>query len=132
MGTRSLTILHGENAEIAVMYRQFDGYPSDYGQELIDFLSPFTMVNGLTSDSKTVANGPQCLASLLVSHFKGDTPGDIYLHPAGTRDIGEEYTYHVKPNGKTINLTVFNYSDKRIFDGPVDSWELTTVEKADS
>ncbi len=39
MGTRSLTILCGRDAEIAVLYRQYDGYPEGHGRELAEILS---------------------------------------------------------------------------------------------
>jgi len=97
MGTRSLTILKGRsNEEIAVLYRQFDGYTKGgHGQELAEFLSGFEMVNGMTGDEgPKFANGPDCLAAQIIAHFK-QQPGQFYLHPAGTRDIGEEYTYTV-------------------------------------
>ena len=47
MGTRSLTtFLEEDGTEIAVLYRQMDGYPTGHGQDLKDFLLPFTVVNG--------------------------------------------------------------------------------------
>jgi hypothetical protein len=109
MGTRSLTILNdNDGQEIVVMYRQMDGYPSGHGKDLAEFLKPFTIVNGLgVTEGRKVANGGSCLAALAVSHFKGDTAGDIYLHPAGTRDAWEEYRYHVTPKkGGSVNLKV--------------------------
>ena len=40
MGTRSLTTFDDEwkNEEIAVLYRQYDGYPQGHGKELFEFL----------------------------------------------------------------------------------------------
>lgn len=32
MGTRSLTVMKDTGNEIAVLYRQFDGYPEGHGQ----------------------------------------------------------------------------------------------------
>lgn len=99
MGTRSLTVIHDyDDDEIVVLYRQFDGYPEGHGAELASFLKGMIMVNGLRmGDTQRVANGPGCLAALIVAHFKGDTPGGFYLYKAGTRDVGEEYIYHVRP-----------------------------------
>ena len=52
MGTRSLTVFNDEDGkEIAVMYRQFDGYPSGHGTELAEFLAGKKMVNGFNSDA---------------------------------------------------------------------------------
>jgi hypothetical protein len=98
MGTRCLTVIVEETgAEIAVLYRQFDGYPSGHGEELAKFLGGFKIVNGFSSGAEVgkVANGMGCLAAQLVAHFKKSV-GGIYLHSAGTRDAGEEFIYFVR------------------------------------
>jgi hypothetical protein len=107
MGTRSLTIVTDEcDKEIAVMYRQFDGYPAGHGQELASFLAGMMLVNGLPlqmpKDTK-IANGMECLAAQIVAHFK-TKPGAIYLCAAGTRGVCEEYDY-----------TVYTRSDGHIY-----------------
>ena len=96
MGTRSLTIVEDEKGrEIVTIYRQFDGYYDGHGKELADFLTGFTLVNGLRGDGpEKIANGLGCLAAQVVAHFKKE-PGGIYLYPAGARDVGEEYVYVV-------------------------------------
>lgn len=99
MGTRCLTIIEEEDGqEILVMYRQYDGYPEGHGAELKSFLKGFKVVNGISDpDAKKTANGAGCLAAQIVAHFKQKFRlGGIYLHPAGTRDMGEEYLYRVK------------------------------------
>lgn len=99
MGTRSLTVMQDEEGEeIAVLYRQMDGYPSGHGQELADFLAPFAVVNGLPvfGDNARTANGADCLAAQIVAHFK-EGAGGFYLCRAGTRDAGEEWIYTVQP-----------------------------------
>lgn len=109
MGTRCLTVIEDcDGKEIAVLYRQFDGYiEHGHGDELKSFLRGKVLTNGFSmsdvEDSKsgktTVANGPEDLAAQLVAHFKGSSPiGGIYLYAAGTRDIGEEFIYHVRPS----------------------------------
>lgn len=115
MGTRSLTVMHDDadnydGEEIVVMYRQMDGYPSGHGQELRDFLSNIVIVNGIgLSDNRRIANGGSCLAAQIVAHFK-DEVGGFYLYPAGTRDCGEEYIYHVYPSVKHGNIKVTSES----------------------
>ena len=97
MGTRSLTIMFDENdKEIAVLYRQFDGYPSGHGKELCDFLTGFKVVNGIDSTQGKVANGGGCLAAQIIAFFKREV-GGFYLYPAGTRKVWEEYRYYVYP-----------------------------------
>jgi hypothetical protein len=142
MGTRSLTvILDDDGTEICVLYRQYDGYPTGHGDELKDFLQGFTIVNGLSGDAKLkIANRMECLAAQIVAHFKKE-PGGFYLHPAGTRDCGEEYVYTVYlkehklmlkvqggavtffglPGTKQLNMPV-------LYDGLVDWFDPEKVE----
>ena len=95
MGTRSLTIFNNEwdNEEIVVLYRQYDGYPTGHGRDLLSFLNNMNMVNGISNNEKRkIANGMGCLSAQIVAYLK-EAPGDFYLHSAGTRDIGEEFIY---------------------------------------
>jgi hypothetical protein len=121
MGTRSLTVFvdtDGETEqEIAVLYRQFDGYPSGHGLDLCEFLSGMTIVNGLNGQ-KRVANGMPCLAAQVVAHFKTEA-GHFYLYPAGTRDTGEEYTYTVYgKEGEEPQVKCMDYDGVELFNGP--------------
>lgn len=149
MGTRSLTVFQeakefGES-EIAVMYRQMDGYPTCHGADLKAFLSKIKLVNGIGNEKITIANGMGCLAAQAVSHFKSKSPvGGIYLYPSNTRDCGEEYIYTVYPGEKagTINLrvqsgavTYFGLPGTKqknmgiVYDGPVSKFNPAKVEK---
>ena len=85
MGTRSLTVFKDEHGEeMAVMYRQYDGYPEGHGMALAEFLSGKAVVNGIPMGMKEGFNGPGCLAAQVVAHFKGD--------------IGEEFIYTITAN----------------------------------
>ena len=95
MGTRSLTVFNNEmdNEEIVVLYRQYDGYPTGHGRDLLSFLNNMEIVNGISNNEKRkIANGMGCLSAQVVAYLK-EAPGDFYLHSAGTRDIGEEFIY---------------------------------------
>ena len=109
MGTRSLTVFkNGDGEEIAVLYRQMDGYPAVHGAELSAFLEGKRLVNGMGSNDGPSFNGPECMAASVIAHFKTDR-GAFYLYPAGTRDCGEEYIYTVEPEEGiegTIKVTV--------------------------
>lgn len=108
MGTRSLTVVQDDcGKEFVVMYRQYDGYPEGYGEELAEFLLNKKEVNGIPfgEDSSLIFNGASCLAASLFSFFKEET-GGIYLEPAGTRNCGEEYLYMIKCNGAGKEPTV--------------------------
>lgn len=106
MGTRCLTVFEDErHNEIAVLYRQFDGYPEGHGKELFEYLDGKRLVNGIgMGDDTNAFNGMECLAASTVAHFK-DGIGGFYLYPAKTRGMGEEYVYTVKPgNGGKIKI----------------------------
>jgi len=123
MGTRSLTTFNDEfkNEEIAVIYRQYDGYPQVHGKELFKFLNGMTVVNGLgINNPPKIANGMSCLAAQVVSHFKGNEAGGIYLYGSGTRDVGEQYIYTIYFNKKSLMIKMTNTYDKsESFDGTV-------------
>ena len=139
MGTRCLTVLKDtEGQEIVVLYRQFDGYIEGHGKELAKFCKDMKIVNGMSGDDqKPFANGMSCLAAQIIAHFKKEA-GGFYLHPAGTRDCGEDYTYTVsqKPEGqighnekRTIQIEVKDYDEKIIFAGTAS--ELVDFQEPD-
>ena len=127
MGTRSLTkvISKWEDQDgtpkrqtITTMYRQMDGYLEGHGQDLAEFLSQFTIVNGMRMDeTRKIANGIDCLAAQMFAHFK-DGPGHIYcMHPSA-QDCGEEYIYEIEKDGEDILITIYDiWKNKEIFHG---------------
>ena len=116
MSTRSLTVFKNEKEEICVLYRQWDGYPQGHGKELAEFLSGITMVNGIGSERKKIANGMGCLVAQVIAHFKTEV-GNFYVEPAGTRNYGEEYTYIVTgEEGFEPEIEIME-GRKRIFSG---------------
>lgn len=120
--------------ECLVMYRQFDGYPEGHGQELARFLAAGVPTNGLSGMNQSgLFNGAGCMAASIVCHFKQQpemlggfekvdgefkhverpnpnahkpAPGGFYLHPSGTRDVGEEYIYYVEIKEDAVLMTV--------------------------
>ena len=131
MGTRSLTRVFekwedtkGKEKRQAIMcmYRQYDGYPSGHGQDLAQFLEPFTIVNGIGLDDKRkIANGMGCLAAQLIAHFK-DCPGNIYLYATDAKDCWQEYEYEIEKTKNKLIITVYtqNYESgewEEIFHG---------------
>ena len=133
MGTRSLTVFNDtyNDEEIAVFYRQFDGYPEGHGTDLLDILKDMYIVNGITNGEKRkIANGMECLSATVVSHFK-DGPGNFYLHSAGTRDIGEEFIYTLYYNDKELKIKVEDtYDDGHdLFDGDIKEYEEWIKER---
>lgn len=139
MGTRSLTVIVDspdyasvEN-EIAVIYRQFDGYPTGHGQELADLINVRKMVNGISGNAAKVANGFSCLAALLVRGLKTDDAGGTYLHRAGTRDCGEDYVYYVYGGGENqpvmLRVESCGTARKVIYQGECSKFNAKKAEK---
>jgi hypothetical protein len=132
MGTRSIVVLPGMDGETAVLYRQFDGYPDGMGDDLVAILRGRRILNGfrMGDTTATAYNGPDCLSAAIVAGLKAPegTPeiGSVYLFPAGSRDLGEEYTYTVTVRDDRPYLTVdAGYGSaerRRLFDGFADDW----------
>jgi hypothetical protein len=108
MSTRALAKIYDDDGKtvITAIYKHWDGYPEGFGADLEKFASKFTLVNGIPggADKRVVANGMSCFAASLIKEFK-DEAGDVYIFPPDARDVGEEYTYHVKPDGGKITVT---------------------------
>ena len=136
MGTRSLTRViprqkglsyddghnHVEKSVVNI-YRQYDGYPDGLGLELAEFLSDFTIVNGLSPNgARKVANGTGCLAAQLVQYLK-DGPGNVYLEPITLHskpgDMWEDYIYTIFPKeGEPVYIAIYRvYTKECIFVG---------------
>ena len=141
MGTRSLTFVYDGEEPIINMYRQYDGYPSGHGAELAEFLTPFTMVNGIpVGDTRKIANGMGCLAAQMVTHFKAGEAGQFYLYPTSAVDCGQDYEYHIYKDEQGIRVRItdrgcnmfgLTMSDKNeaIFDGTLAEFAEFCTEK---
>jgi len=126
MGTRSLTVFNNEmdNSEIVVLYRQYDGYPTGHGRDLLSFLNNMEIVDGISNTEKRrIANGMGCLSAQIVAYLK-EAPGDFYLHSAGTRDIGEEFIYTLYYTEELRIKVQDTYDDgSDLFDGNMKSFK---------
>lgn len=95
MGTRSLTHVKDESgATLVTIYRQYDGYPTGMGADLLAILRGRTVVNGYGVESDSVSNGMGCLAATIVKRLK-DSTGNVYIYPPDSIDCGEEYVYTI-------------------------------------
>ena len=105
MGTRCLTVFK-ENIngpEIAVLYRQYDGYPAEHGRQLQEACAEV--------DHNGIGCAAVSILARLVSALGGQENecGNFYLEPAGSRDLGEEFIYTVypkkgEPNGIAVDI----------------------------
>ena len=125
MGTRSLTVfLDDEGKQLAVLYRQYDGYEEGHGRELREIVGKGKLVSGFTSDHARkphgVFNGMGDLACRVIAGLKRksrepstvpeDAIGGFYLLPLGSQDLDEEYIYTLAPSsdGTRVTITVDN------------------------
>ena len=146
MGTRSLTRVietwkddNGKEKKqtLITMYRQMDGYPEGHGQDLADFLKGGKVVNGLSlGEKQRVFNGAGCLAAQMVSHFKGDSAGGIYIYPNNTKDAWQNYEYHVLVDFDSKTVTLICYESgkrkKKLFQGSPDKFDEFVKEEETS
>ena len=131
MSTRSITILMDGDTEIAVLYRHCDGYPTGQGADLLRILAGKKCVNGISGKGPQI-NGAGDMAAQVVAGLKGDSGGNFYLYPPGTRDVWEEYTYtvtYVGP-GEAIRLVVDGHRG-RLYDGPIGDFDPEKAEEVE-
>ena len=122
MGTRSLTKViqtwEDESGKkhrkpFTCMYRQYDGYLDGHGQDLAEWLSGYTVVNGIPMDkSEPMFNGMDCLAAQMFAHFKNGAGGIYCMHPDAS-DCWEEYLYEISEEDNQIHLTVYETGYER-------------------
>lgn len=118
MGTRSTTHIYNgkinKKNHLVSIYRQFDGYLSGYGIDLINYLSSMTVVNGYNSSQENgqYANGMGCLSAQLIKHFKEGIGGCCITNS----DDSQEYDYHVYTHNDKIHIKIVE-NDKLLFNG---------------
>ncbi len=147
MGTRSIIILQDASeqpaTEIAVLYRQHDGYPTGLGADIKGCLGGKKVVNGYNALDQINGPGDMCVQLIATLKWRDceevegirdtlplNSPGSLYLNPPGTRDMGEEYTYTLScAAGKPIHLTV---SDGNVlYDGSLDEFDPKACESSE-
>lgn len=129
MGTRSITHIKEDGKTIATIYRQYDGYPSGHGSDLLEMLQGIKLTNGFGFGAKygEVANGMGCLAALVISELKSEQVGGVYIYPPKSQNVGEEYIYTIKEKNGKINLKCVDvWNKKTLFNDTVEN--LTTKE----
>jgi hypothetical protein len=118
MGTRSLTHIHDGDMDapvIVTIYRQMDGYPEGMGADLRAIVDKMKVINGIGSGARagTHANGMGCAAAQIVGALKREI-GNIYLYPPNTKNVWEEFTYHVCKQGDRVVVCGFDSKGKRV------------------
>tara|TARA_R100000152_G_C6781075_1_gene214900 strand:- start:2175 stop:2657 length:483 start_codon:yes stop_codon:yes gene_type:complete len=138
MGTRSTTQIveiqedwDGNEVEVPIVtfYRQFDGYPTVHGNEILEFLKLVSLKHGglvfpLPEDfdmGQRRANGAGCLAAQMIGWFKDrqtnyhytkdgnfETPckmGGIYIT---SHDDSQAFNYKIIIRGNEIEWLIIN------------------------
>lgn len=118
MGTRSLVTIIDEHTgkKCAVIYRQYNGYPTGMGSELQKLIGNATIVNGFSDGEHTISNrvfnGMRCLAAYLVGRLKKGKIGNVYLFPVTSPP--EEYNYRLYTVDGRIYLKLTNYTGRKV------------------
>jgi hypothetical protein len=105
MGTRARINILDHDKTLVSIYRQFDGYPSGLGQEVADFGSTLTIVNGYTSTGEDQANGMGCFAAQLIKYLK-DGIGNVYIRDTSDESQGEEYSYNLSEKEGKVWMSI--------------------------
>jgi len=166
MGTRSLTIftedINDEKAEICVLYRQMDGYPSGHGKDLKKCLEKGKIGNGIPGglnleDGSKFFNGMGDLVVQTITRLKTiqtehtkewrskwKEDGMAFVNDVGDCEPGGFYLHQAGTRDCWEDYTYYIYPkdnlvyiqihgyNGQIYDGPVDELDPVEVEKADS
>ena len=133
MGTRSLTYVYdGEEKEeniLVCLYRQFDGYPTGHGKDLLNYFGKTKIINGFNEHkAPEYANGMACFAAQLVAHFK-EGIGQIYLmQPKLNQDCWQDYEYHLSLVDDEIALRIQRFDGNTIWAGSLKDFNPKTAE----
>lgn len=107
MGTRSTIKFYDEQGDcVASIYQQYDGYPSNVGLKLAQFLSRKSLINGISGQTmEYVANGIGCLAAQFIAEIKTKI-GNVYMT---SESDTEEYDYVVKNTDNGLEVSVDDF-----------------------
>lgn len=119
MSTRALINIidtfDGKEQYLATVYVHMDGYPTELGKTLVEWLKQRVLTRGLTvsadgsvSDKETAThdNGFEETGCKLIRDLKIEHPnGDVYLSSAGA-DAGQEWEYDVVSTDKGLVIRV--------------------------
>lgn len=133
MGTRSQTYIHNgdfSSPVFACIYRQFDGYPTGMGDDIVKALGSRKLVNGY-QDKTSETNGMGCAAALLVSALKGEECGGIYLKAPDSERKGCDYYYDLAAVEGVIHVRCEGYG-RKYFEGPLSEFNGEKVDAADA
>ena len=141
MGTRALIHIKDGRQTLLTLYRQMDGMPTGLGDEIKTVLNNgwVEIINGYSGNDKAPEkfNGMGCLAAFLVGALKlhgygeicRNPIGSVYIYPANSKDVGEEYTYTLTSKKTKIYLEV-KHGEVSIFKGLLKEFKPKEVEES--
>lgn len=95
MGTSGVAHIHEgpfDSPSICHVYKQSDGYPDDFGDQIKEVLGRANLVNGIRFDLENQINGMGCAAATLVAAVKCRAGGIYMLREAPK---WSDYDYHL-------------------------------------
>ena len=101
------------DSPLALIYFQYDGYPSGHPSETAEWLASGKVVNGYGMTDTLQFNGAGCLAAQMIAKYKQGV-GGVYLHDMSTRgNSWEDYLYDiiVKTDG-SIEFVCYENNDE--------------------
>jgi hypothetical protein len=130
MGTRALVHVKKDGRDsdtLLTVYRQFDGYPTGLGADIKGSLGGKAVVNGYNDPANQV-NGMGCAAAMLVASIK-DGCGSVYIYPADTSDVWEDYVYTLWAEGNALHIECSGRCEAPIFAGRLDDFDPEKAEQ---
>ena len=84
------------NNPLALVYFQYDGYPSGHPSETAEWLASGKLVNGYGGKTEElIFNGAGCLTAQFIAKFKVGV-GGVYIHTMESRgNSWEDYLYDI-------------------------------------
>ena len=108
MGTRArVNVIDGNNVLLSI-YRQYDGYPSGLGADILNQFKDCQITNGISGPRDALgksANGMGCLAAQLVKSLKNEI-GNVYIRDTSDDSHGEEFSYSLSERNGKLHLSV--------------------------
>lgn len=93
---------------LALVYKQYDGYPEGHPIDTAKWLASGEMVNGIGMDSKgLIFNGAGCLAAQFIAENKDGAGGTYIYAPSHRGKCGENYLYDIIVDGKEITMVAY-------------------------
>ena len=131
MATRAITQVMDGSRALLCLYRQYDGYPTGHGAELLAWARGMRITAGIGVDEALpFANGMGCFAAQMVAHFKGNVPGHFYIMPSSTSLGRMGYAYQIQEQRGRLWLVLRDPDGVMLFSGYLDDFSPNTATVA--